>query len=84
MNKPYSKKELKRRMEEDGHVEGTVEVEVKELLELDLHEFLIHLGCLVAGEYCLHDITYEVVGFRPGNVLTFHVHGYCYYFIKEK
>lgn len=71
---PLSEKEMRRQMEAAGRVEGTVAVDIEDVIEGDRDSFLTLLSELLTDSTELDDIEYEVVGHDSGTV-HFHVDG---------
>lgn len=71
---PLSEKEMRRQMEVAGRVEGTVAVDIEDMVEGDRESFLTLLSELLTDSTELEDIEYEVVGHDNGMV-HFHVDG---------
>ncbi len=71
---PLSEKEIRRQMEAAGRIEGTVAVDIEDVIEGDRESFLTLLSELLTDSAELEDIEYELVGHENG-MAHFHVNG---------
>jgi hypothetical protein len=74
LTRPLTEKKMRKQMDANGYVEGTVPVELEEIIDLDRNAILELLSELLTDSTELDDIDYDLVGY-DGSTLHLHVTG---------
>ncbi|MDA8093137.1 MAG: hypothetical protein M0T84_04365 [Betaproteobacteria bacterium] len=72
LTRSLTEREIRKQMEAAGQVEGTVAVDLEEIIDADRDTFLTLLSELLTDSPDLDDIEYEVLGVDDG-MLQIHV-----------
>lgn len=71
---PLSQEEMAKQQTEHGHITGKVELELKQIINSNLEDFLDLLSYGLTNSYCLSDINYTIVG-HTATTIIFEVTG---------
>lgn len=74
LTRPLTERQIRRQMEANGYVEGTVGVDLEEIIDSDREAYMELLSELLTDSTELEEIEYEVVGIDDG-MLHIHVRG---------
>ncbi len=69
LKKPYKRTEVLRRCSPEGEIVGIVEVELSELIDRNMDEFLDLISNRMTGDFTLHSLSYSVVGYNQNTLL---------------
>lgn len=72
-DKPYTREELAEKKDGQGYVSGTFEVPLSDIVHRDEEALRDHLAVRLAGSEDVHDLLYEVVGYKDYHTLYLRV-----------
>lgn len=75
LEKPYTIKEIKKKMNQNGYISGNIAVPLRDIIHTDYEGFLDILGMKLVGSICLGDISYSVAGHTDDNQVIIRVTG---------
>lgn len=83
LTRPLTQKQMHKQMDSQGYVEGTVAVDLDEIIDGDRESFLHLLSELLTDTGDLEETEYEIVG-HEGDSLHVHVTGNASGIIEEE
>lgn len=72
---PYTPKEIRSSMKEDGLISGVVKVKLRDIINNDFEGFLDILSENLIGNPCLMGVDYKIVGYEDDSLLHIKVTG---------
>lgn len=64
LDRPYTQKEMKEHMDENGYVRGNVAITLSEIIDCDFEQFLDLCAVRLVDNECLMDVNYKAVDIR--------------------
>jgi hypothetical protein len=77
LNKPFTRTEIVRGMDDNGYIEGVISISLSSLINSDFENFLDLISELLIGDVCLSDIGYKTVGYRNSDDILLLVSGHA-------